>query len=82
MRAHAKYCYSINDLITYFLSVTAKDFNKFREQHLIFGLTTAPPMPATNLSAASNLSYQPAALFKKGIKRDAILFNSLKENKL
>ena len=38
-------------------------------------------MPATNLSAATNPSYQPAALFKKGIKRDTTLFNTLKENK-
>ena len=31
LSAHAKHCYSINDPITNFLSVTAEDFKKFRK---------------------------------------------------
>ena len=78
VRAYAKYCYSINDPIIDFLLVTIEDFSKFKEQHLLFRPSAAPLTPTANLSATTNPSYQPEALLKKGIKRDATLFNTQK----
>ena len=77
----AKHHFSINDPITDFLLVTAEDFSKFKEQPLLFGPSATPPMPTANFSITTNPSYQPEALLKKEIKRDATLFNTLKENK-
>ena len=57
LRAHAKHCYSINDLITDFLLVTAEDASKCREQHLILRQSTMLPKPTENSSGATNSSH-------------------------
>ena len=67
--------------ITEWLAITADDFNDFRLQTPVLTSSVAHHPPSVLSAPSATNKYTPAALFKRGIKRDPSLFPTLKDEK-